>query len=64
MMEAARLEGCSGVQNLQPHRLPLCHPGRGDHVIFNFVACWNNYMGPHHHVQNGDVHHARDDRYD
>lgn len=46
MMEAARLEGCSEFRIFNKLVLPCVKPGVATMCIFNFVACWNNYMGP------------------
>lgn len=46
MMEAARLEGCSEFKIFNRIVLPCVVPGVITMCIFNFVACWNNYMGP------------------
>jgi multiple sugar transport system permease protein len=46
MMEAARLEGCSEFKIFNRIVLPCVVPGVATMCIFNFVACWNNYMGP------------------
>lgn len=46
MMEAARLEGCSEFRIFNRIVLPCVIPGVVTMCIFNFVACWNNYMGP------------------
>jgi sugar ABC transporter permease len=46
MMEAARLEGCSEFKIFNRIVFPCVIPGVVTMCIFNFVACWNNYMGP------------------
>lgn len=46
MMEAARLEGCSEFKIFNRIVLPCVVPGVATMCIFNFVACWNNYIGP------------------
>ena len=45
-LEAARLEGCSELKIFNRIVLPCVSPGVATMCIFNFVACWNNYMGP------------------
>ncbi len=46
MIEAARIEGCSefGIFNLIV--FPTVKSGIATICIFNFVSCWNNYLGP------------------
>ena len=46
MMEAARMEGCSEFRIFNMLVLPCVKPGVATMCIFNFVSCWNNYMGP------------------
>jgi len=46
MLEAARLEGCSEIGTFNRIVLPCVMPGVATMCIFNFVASWNNYMGP------------------
>ncbi|MDO4320912.1 MAG: carbohydrate ABC transporter permease [Lachnospiraceae bacterium] len=46
MMEAARLEGCSEFMIFNRIVLPCVTPGVATMCIFNFVSCWNNYIGP------------------
>ena len=46
MMEAARLEGCGEWKIFNRIVLPCIMPGVATMCIFNFVSCWNNYMGP------------------
>ena len=46
MMEAARLEGCGEWKIFNRIVLPCVLPGVATMCIFNFVSCWNNYMGP------------------
>ena len=46
MMEAARIEGCSELKIFNRIVLPCVSPGVATMCIFNFVSCWNNYMGP------------------
>lgn len=46
MMEAARLEGCLEFKIFNRIVFPCVIPGVVTMCIFNFVACWNNYMGP------------------
>lgn len=46
IMEAARLDGCSEFRIFNRIVFPCITPGVVTMCIFNFVACWNNYMGP------------------
>ncbi|MFA9380528.1 MAG: carbohydrate ABC transporter permease [Acetanaerobacterium sp.] len=46
MMEAARIEGCSEFRIFNRIVLPCMIPGVATMCIFNFVSCWNNYIGP------------------
>lgn len=46
ILEAARLEGCTEVGIFNRIVLPCVMPGVITMCIFNFVASWNNYMGP------------------
>lgn len=46
MLEAARLEGCGEWKIFNRLVLPCAMPGVVTMCIFNFVSCWNNYMGP------------------
>ncbi len=46
LMEAARLDGCSEFMIFNRIVLPCITPGVATMCIFNFVSCWNNYMGP------------------
>lgn len=46
MIEAARMEGCPEVQIFNRLVLPCIKPGVMTMCIFNFVACWNNYIEP------------------
>lgn len=46
MIEAARLEGCSEFKIFNRIVFPCIIPGVVTMCIFNFVACWNNYIGP------------------
>lgn len=46
MIEAARLEGCGEWGIFNRIILPCIMPGVATMCIFNFVSCWNNYMGP------------------
>ena len=46
IMEAARLEGCSEFKIFNRIVLPCVMPGVATMCIFNFVSCWNNYLGP------------------
>ena len=46
ILESARMEGCSEFGIYNKIVLPCITPGVVTMSIFNFVACWNNYMGP------------------
>lgn len=46
IIEAARMEGCRELSIFNKIVLPCIIPGVITMCIFNFVACWNNYMGP------------------
>lgn len=46
MLEASRIEGCSEWRIFNRMILPCIMPGVATMCIFNFVTCWNNYMGP------------------
>ncbi len=46
MLEAARMEGASELRIFNRMILPCIMPGVATMCIFNFVTCWNNYMGP------------------
>lgn len=46
IIESARIEGCSELGIFNRIVLPCVTPGVVTMCIFNFVACWNNYMGP------------------
>lgn len=46
IMEVARMEGCSEFKIFNQVVLPCITPGVATMCIFNFVSCWNNYIGP------------------
>ena len=46
MIEAARIDGCGELKVFNNIALPCIMPGVVTMCIFNFVSCWNNYMGP------------------
>lgn len=46
MLEAARIEGAGEMKIFNHMILPCIMPGVATMCIFNFVTCWNNYMGP------------------
>ena len=46
MIEAARVEGCGEFAIFNRIVFPCIVPGVATMCIFNFVSCWNNYMGP------------------
>lgn len=54
MMEAARMEGCSEFRIFNLLVLPCVKPGVATMCIFNFVSCWNSYIGPLVIMSNSD----------
>lgn len=46
MIESGRIEGCSELYVFNRLILPCVMPGVATMCIFNFVSCWNNYIGP------------------
>jgi len=46
LLEAGRVEGCSEFRIFNRLVLPCITPGIATICIFNFVSCWNNYLGP------------------
>ena len=46
ILEAARIEGCSEFRIFNKIVWPCIVPGVVTMCIFNFVACWNSYIGP------------------
>ena len=46
LLESARIEGCSEFYIFNHLVLPCVTPGIAAMCIFNFVSCWNNYIGP------------------
>lgn len=46
MIESGRIEGCSELHIFNRLILPCIIPGVATMCIFNFVTCWNNYIGP------------------
>lgn len=46
ILEVSRMEGCSEFMIFNKIVLPCIRPGVATMCIFNFVSCWNNYMGP------------------
>ena len=46
MIESGRIEGCSELYIFNRLILPCIIPGVATMCIFNFVTCWNNYIGP------------------
>lgn len=46
MLESARIEGCSEWRIFNRLVLPCVMPGVVTMCIFNFVSCWNSYIGP------------------
>ena len=55
MLEAARIEGCGEFRIFNRMVLPCITPGVVTMCIFNFVSCWNNYMGPLIIMTNSDM---------
>lgn len=46
MSEAARIDGCSELQIFYRIILPLCKPALLVVAIFQFMATWNDFLGP------------------
>jgi multiple sugar transport system permease protein len=46
ILESGRLEGCGELAIFNRLALPCIMPGVATMCIFNFVASWNNYLGP------------------
>lgn len=46
MSEAARIDGCSELQIFFRIILPLCRPALLVVALFQFMATWNDFMGP------------------
>ena len=46
MSEAARIDGCSELQIFFRIILPLCRPALLVVAIFQFMATWNDFLGP------------------
>lgn len=46
IIEVSRMEGCSELMIFNKIVMPCIKPGVATMCIFNFVSCWNNYMGP------------------
>lgn len=46
LLEAGRIEGCTEPRIFHRLILPCITPGIATMCIFNFVSCWNNYIGP------------------
>lgn len=55
MLEAARIEGCSEIRIFNRLVLPCIKPGVMPMLIFNFVACRNNYIEPLIIMQDKDM---------
>lgn len=46
ILESGRIEGCGELAIFNRLVLPCIAPGVATMCIFNFVASWNNYLGP------------------
>jgi multiple sugar transport system permease protein len=46
IIESARIDGCKELKIFNRLVLPCIIPGVATMCIFNFVSCWNNYIGP------------------
>jgi multiple sugar transport system permease protein len=46
ILESGRIEGCGELAIFNRLVLPCITPGVATMCIFNFVASWNNYLGP------------------
>ena len=46
MTEAARIDGCSELQIFFRIVLPLCKPALLVVALFQFMATWNDFLGP------------------
>lgn len=55
ILEAARIEGCSEFRIFNQIVFPCIVPGVVTMCIFNFVACWNSYIGPLIVMTNNDM---------
>ena len=44
--DAARIDGASELTIFARVILPLCKPALGVVALFQFLASWNNFMGP------------------
>ena len=55
MSDAARVDGASEVHILARIMLPLMRPALLVVVIFNFMWCWNDFMGPIIYLQNTNL---------
>ncbi|MGQ9554967.1 MAG: carbohydrate ABC transporter permease [Anaerolineae bacterium] len=55
MSDAARVDGASEAHILARIMLPLMKPALLVVVIFNFMWCWNDFMGPIIYLQNTNL---------
>lgn len=53
--EAARIDGCSEAGIFLRVFLPLCRPGILTVVIFQMLACWNDFNGPLIYLQKSSM---------
>jgi len=55
MTDAARVDGASEARILTRIMLPLMKPALLVVVVFNFMGCWNDFMGPLIYLQNASL---------
>jgi multiple sugar transport system permease protein len=55
LSDAARVDGASEAHILLRIMLPLMRPALMVVVIFNFMGCWNDFMGPVIYLNNTDL---------
>ncbi len=55
LSDAARVDGASEAGILLRIMLPLMKPALLVVVVFNFMGCWNDFMGPIIYLNNGDL---------
>ena len=55
LTDAARVDGASELHILLRLVLPLIRPALLVVIVFNFMACWNDFMGPIIYLNNTSV---------
>ena len=55
LSDAARVDGASEAHILVRIMLPLMRPALLVVVVFNFMGCWNDFMGPIIYLNNSDL---------